>query len=440
MFVTTLDFQEVLEKFYASERHDFMFLFVSSFDCEDKKIVKAISDNAKNIDKVTGKRICMYYFAERIGYMDDQTIHIKWVGDHDFRKMTVEAYEERTIDVSEEICGHWIQIRRSYLPAFMLISKDRSQLPRVFSVKSFDDFNCMLKPLNVIHSYLFDKERLVSCRTGGMKLSAEEVKKIEEADLTIKAHISLQERKMAREITLGMLHRAEKRNVQIRLYKERLSCNELLLLEHSEGLDSLSEELDKIRRCAVSNLSLALASDDGKSIIQLIDDGNYTDALLKVWDLVTTKSVRISNAIRSVRQNVLDNGYDVFISCKSEDYVYAHDLYDFLVEKGFKPFLADVSIKEAGYDVYTMLIGEVLEACNNMIAFATNVDYLKTTYVSSEWHAFVNDMNTGKKATGRLINVLSPDVNIHQLPTWLRDKQCLMLDTYKESLLNYLVK
>ncbi|WP_254029202.1 hypothetical protein [Bacteroides ovatus] len=41
-----------------------MFLFVSSFDYNDKNIVKEIVDNARRIDRLTGTEICFFYFVE----------------------------------------------------------------------------------------------------------------------------------------------------------------------------------------------------------------------------------------------------------------------------------------------------------------------------------------------------------------------------------------
>ena len=88
----------------------------------------------------------------------------------------------------------------------------------------------------------------------------------------------------------------------------------------------------------------------------------------------------MSNILSRIRTEIYEHGFDVFISCKSQDYALAHKLYDYLVYNGFKPFLADTSIKEVGIDQYTALIGEVINVCQNMIVFATDSDYIKTPY------------------------------------------------------------
>jgi hypothetical protein len=73
-----------------------------------------------------------------------------------------------------------------------------------------------------------------------------------------------------------------------------------------------------------------------------------------------------------------------------------------------------------------------------MIVFATNLDYIETPYVSAEWHTFVNDINTGHKPNAKIVTILSPDIDVHYLPAWLRDKQCFTTENYKDSLLHFL--
>ena len=440
MFVTTLNFKQILNDFYNSEKYDFLFLFVSNFGNEDKKIIKSLVDNASRIDRITGKRICMYYFAKRISYVDNHVARIKWVRDEDFSDTSIDAYIDSTMDASDDICRH-LRILRSYLPAFIVVSNDRTKPAQVFSVRNYEDFESLLTPLNVLHSYLQDREFLLSYYNGEIKLSPAQIKRYDEVRRTLNATISLLQRKMQREIAMGMIEKAEKREIQLKYYKQKLECVLNTGLQGEHDPDSLLvKELDSIKKFSISRLNVALASYDGEEIIEMMQDSNnYSTALLKVWDLVVTKSSRISRALKNIRYHISESGYDVFISCKSEDYKSAKDLYCFLIDNGYKPFLADVSIKEAGIDIYTSLIGEVLDVCNNMIVFTTNIDYLSTSYVSAEWNSFVNDINTGKKANGRLINVLSQDIDLHQLPNWLRDKQCLRFDDYKDTLLNFLV-
>lgn len=60
MFVTPLNIKQVISNFYRQYRYEFLLLFVSSLDCNDKEILKGIVDNANRIDRITGNRICFF--------------------------------------------------------------------------------------------------------------------------------------------------------------------------------------------------------------------------------------------------------------------------------------------------------------------------------------------------------------------------------------------
>ena len=64
MFVTPLRFDQVLERFYCQYEYDLMLLFVSSFDGNDRSILRTIVDNAKRIDRITGDKMCFFYFIK----------------------------------------------------------------------------------------------------------------------------------------------------------------------------------------------------------------------------------------------------------------------------------------------------------------------------------------------------------------------------------------
>jgi len=187
----------------------------------------------------------------------------------------------------------------------------------------------------------------------------------------------------------------------------------------------------------IDRLNMSLNSQTGKSIVEQIQY-RYASVVLEIFNLVGTRGIRLSNILSRIRTEIYERGFDVFISCKSQDYGLAHDLYNFLINNGFKPFLADSSIKEVGIDQYTALIGEVINVCQYMVVFATDTRYLETPYVAAEWHTFINDVNTGHKPNAKLVNILAPNIDVHYLPAWLRDKQCFTTENYKDGLLNFL--
>ena len=198
-------------------------------------------------------------------------------------------------------------------------------------------------------------------------------------------------------------------------------------------------DIESFEESSIKRLGTLLNSNDGEAIIRnLQNEQGYSDAVLKIWDLVRTRGVRISRVVENIRREIYERGFDVFISCKSEDYAKAYCVYEYLKENGHNPFLAYHTLKEIGFDQYTAVLGEVINVCQNMVVFTTNVDYLNTPYVHAEWITFVNDINTGHKPNALLVNLLSPDIDIHTLPVWLRDKQCFTTENYREGLLDYL--
>lgn len=60
MYITPLKFKKYLIGFITSK----IIIFVSSFDYNDKNIIKEIVDDARRIDRLTGKEICFFYFVE----------------------------------------------------------------------------------------------------------------------------------------------------------------------------------------------------------------------------------------------------------------------------------------------------------------------------------------------------------------------------------------
>lgn len=126
------------------------------------------------------------------------------------------------------------------------------------------------------------------------------------------------------------------------------------------------------------------------------------------------------------------NKYDVFISCKSEDYHYAVPIYYFLTTNGLKVFLADVELRAKGRDVYGEIIDAALESAEHLVVFASKAEYVESTYVKSEWRTFVEEKRSGRKE-GNIITILK-GVQIANLPIALRSFQSFKYAEYKDSL------
>ena len=132
--------------------------------------------------------------------------------------------------------------------------------------------------------------------------------------------------------------------------------------------------------------------------------------------------------------------YDIFISCKSQDYEKAMPVYKWLVDKGYNPFFSPVSLKIAEIQGEPVVFGDeiddALEEANNMIVFTSNADYVKTGYVKDEWRTFVEEQRAGRKS-GSLLTELD-GINIGDLPIRLRTVQSFTPSNYQEGIQRFL--
>ena len=435
MFVTTLNFSQVLEWFYEENKYDFLLLFVSSFDGNDKEILKQVVDNAKRIDKITGERICFFYFVQDLFDSMNEKITRCVRNLPNWQPLYGEGVSI-TMETSDDICSHF-GLLRSYLPAFILVPKNRREEPQIISIKDYQDLESLLSPLNTLNSYLFDRDNLIYDyhRKKQNTITPETIEIRKKQRISWSGTIQYLERKKAR---TGV--DCTRFDSEIQKLQKKLDDYPELHSEDVEGsVEYPAQRLLEIKDVAINRLNISLNSHEGEWLVEQVENASgYSNAVLKIWDLVRTRGVRISRVVEDIRRKIYEEGYDVFISCKSQDYAKAHCVYEYLKAYGYKPFLADHTLKEIGVDQYTAVIGEVINVCQNMVVFATNVDYLDTPYVHAEWHSFVNDINTGHKPNARLVNLLSPDIDIHTLPAWLRDKQCFTTENYREGLLDYL--
>ena len=467
MYIAKFQFDEVLDWFYCESQYGHMLLFAGGLDISVKNIYESLIKNAKRIDRVLGHRICFFYFVNNhysIGDEDNNAVK-------DFMRVVssirdlgpfYDAGLEVNVETTEQICEHF-HLYRTDLPAFILISKHREQAPLVYSIHDYDDFEIFLTPINILNSYIEDKNEILSyyesCRQ--KILSDYNAKRkltiVSQADaLKRRSDIGMWKakiRKLERQKkVLPKVDNIAKEQIDIKISELNKKIEEnpmLVVCGEDESVPYPQEELDNLRypdvqlreikNNAVERLNIALNSQDGLSLIDSLQyDNTYSDVVSRIMKEVATRDVRISNVIERIRYEIHEFGFDVFISCKSQDYEYAREIYSYLKQNGLRPFLADMSIKEVGIDQYTALIGEVINVCQSMVVFATNVDYLQAPYVVAEWHAFINDINTGHKPNAKIVNVLSPDVNIHSLPTWLRDKQCFTTTDYQDNLVHFL--
>ena len=133
--------------------------------------------------------------------------------------------------------------------------------------------------------------------------------------------------------------------------------------------------------------------------------------------------------------------YDVFISCKSEDYNIGRQVYEFLTNYrglNISVFMADRELRKRGNADYGTVIDEALDSSTHLIIVASNADYLKetSTYVYEEWHTFVEEIRSGRKK-GNIMTIFTDDVDLKDVPIALRNRQSFPFTEYS-SIVSYL--
>lgn len=127
--------------------------------------------------------------------------------------------------------------------------------------------------------------------------------------------------------------------------------------------------------------------------------------------------------------------YDVFISCKSEDYPQAEEVYSFLNENHIRAFIASKELRKLGDSEYREAIEAVLECATHLIVFASKPEYFNSKWVKYEWGLFLNAKIDGFK-DGNILNILS-GLNPKDVPFALRPYESFQYPAYRDSILTY---
>ena len=130
--------------------------------------------------------------------------------------------------------------------------------------------------------------------------------------------------------------------------------------------------------------------------------------------------------------------YDVFISSKSEDYPIAREICSFLENKGYVVFFAEKSIPFGADSLFKKTIDSALDAAKNMIVVCSNPEFLKDGWVYYEWNTFSVEILSGRKSKSNILTVLGISSAISKLPIGLRSYQSLYVNSYQETICDYL--
>ena len=128
------------------------------------------------------------------------------------------------------------------------------------------------------------------------------------------------------------------------------------------------------------------------------------------------------SASTNQRVNVIKKStsqYAIFISKKSEDFLLAKEVYDYLTKKGHCVFLSEESLQATGSAEYMKAIDEALEQANHLIVVGTKPEYFLSGWVEAEWRVFINEKRSGRKS-GNIVTIIPADVSLDNLPMSLR--------------------
>ena len=128
--------------------------------------------------------------------------------------------------------------------------------------------------------------------------------------------------------------------------------------------------------------------------------------------------------------------YDVFISCKNEDYSIAEEVYSYLKDNGFHVFLSPKELHKMKDSEYMDVISEALDSAYHIIVLGTSKENLKSPWVKYEWVTFLNELLSGRKS-GQVLTFLEGNISIADLPIQLRHFESFNLNNYQDAILHY---
>lgn len=133
------------------------------------------------------------------------------------------------------------------------------------------------------------------------------------------------------------------------------------------------------------------------------------------------------------------DNYDVFISYKTQDEIYARRVYEFLQSEGKKVFFACEVLPEMGKTEYRDAIMDALDHSQHLVLVTSRLDYITSNWVKEEWSFYVSKLiEDNHKGNIAIIEHDNANIEKKQLPPNLRYKQRFKLSNYKKSLLKYL--
>lgn len=161
-----------------------------------------------------------------------------------------------------------------------------------------------------------------------------------------------------------------------------------------------------------------------------------------------------ADAIEKIRIEWLEKArkepaYDVFISFKdsdkengivrTQDSVDAQDLYNALVDEGYKVFFSRVSLRSKVSEQYEPYIYNAIKTAKVMIVYGEKSEYFTSAWIKNEWGRFKKRIEEGDKHKNSLV-VVYKNMDPSDLPSVLKSRQCLNANeiTFLPVLINHI--
>lgn len=231
-------------------------------------------------------------------------------------------------------------------------------------------------------------------------------------------------------------------------YRYRIVCSELFCpiekvhryVYYGDSLSAILERVENLEKRSITHPDYFIFGVQGIAI-HLFDENELK---YKFW-LGGSEFHSVSDVIKKAHDekkfipNELFteftelNRVDVFISHKSEDFIKAKQVYDFLLNEGISTFLSEMSLPALTNADYSAEIDKALERAKNIIVIATSKENVLSGWVKYEWSAFANEKRSGRKS-GNIITIIDEDMPIADLPILLRQFEVIQSKAYKSSI------
>ncbi len=183
----------------------------------------------------------------------------------------------------------------------------------------------------------------------------------------------------------------------------------------------------KIPTCYAASIESVLQDRDYKRALELADaekrahyeqQAAYIERVRREW-VEKAKKEKPYDIFICYKDSDIANGIE-----RTRDSVAAQELYLHLKEKGYRVFFSRETLREKTGEKYEPYIFNALSTARMMLVYASNPDYITSTWLKNEWTRYKKRMENGEKPQNSLI-VACDGFAPALLPRGLADMQCL---------------